>query len=126
MASELLAITKAKDLCSYILTVTVKSPKQFRFSLVSRLHGYSLEVIEKAYRANEVYVSGGDKSAREKRLAFQHEALTALKLLSYLSQLSMEQGCILPKQYEQISKKVSDCQNLLGAWINSDRKRTGV
>lgn len=124
--NELTVITKSKDLCSYVLTVTQKSPKQFRFSLVSRLHEYSLEVIDKCYRANEVYVTGADKTAREKRLAFQHEALTALKLLSYISQLSMEQGCILPKQYEQITKKVSDCQNLIGAWINSDKKRLGV
>ena len=35
--SELTVITKAKDLCSYVMTVTQKSPKQFRFTFVSRL-----------------------------------------------------------------------------------------
>lgn len=28
--SELMVMTKAKDLCSYVLTVTQKSPKQFQ------------------------------------------------------------------------------------------------
>lgn len=35
--SELTVITKAKDLCSYVIKVTQKSPKQFRFTFVSRL-----------------------------------------------------------------------------------------
>ena len=52
--------------------------------------------------------------------------MTDLKLLSYMAQLAMEQGCILPKQYEQITKQVYDCQNLLGAWLSSDRKRLGI
>ena len=36
MESEPVVITKAKDLCSYVLTVTQKSPKQFRFTFTSR------------------------------------------------------------------------------------------
>lgn len=35
----------------------------------------------------------------------------------------LEQQCILPKQYEQITKALYDCQNLLGAWVKSDNKR---
>lgn len=49
--------------------------------------------------------------------------MTDLKLLGYISLLSMEQGCILPKQFEQISRHITDCQNLLEAWMNSDRRR---
>lgn len=124
--SDLAVITKAKDLCSYIMTVTDKSPKRFRFTLTSRLQNLSLDIIEKLYRANEVFVKKGDVEKAAQRLAYQHEALTSIKLLSYMAQLAMEQGCILPKQYEQITKKASDCQNLLGAWINSDRKRLGI
>ena len=45
-ASELSVITKAKDLCSYIMTITDKSPKRFRFTLVSRLQNYGLDIIE--------------------------------------------------------------------------------
>jgi len=35
--SELTIIMKAKDLCKYIMTITQKCPKQFRFTYVSRL-----------------------------------------------------------------------------------------
>ena len=121
--SELTVITKAKDLCSYIMTVTQRSPKQFRFTFVSRLQNLSLSVIENLFRANDVFVSKADMSAYKERLSYQKTALTDLKLLGYISLLSMEQGCILPKQYEQISRNAADCRNLLGAWINSDRKR---
>ena len=124
--SELAVITKAKDLCSYVMTVTDKSPKRFRFTLVAKLQNYALDIIENLYRANEVFVKAGDREKSQQRIDFQHQALTELKLLGYMAQLSMEQGCILPKQYEQITKKIHDCQNMLGAWLNSDRKRLGV
>ena len=123
--SELTVITKAKDLCSYIMTVTQKSPKHFRYTFVSRLQNLSLDVIENLYRANDTYVTKVDTRARERRLEFQHSAMSSLRLLAYFSMLAYEQGCILMKQYEQISKQATDCQNLLGAWINSDRRRLG-
>ena len=63
----------------------------------------------------------------EERLAmrrnYQQKAFTNMKMLAYLSQLAMEQQCILPKQYEQITKKLYDCQNMLGAWVKSDNRR---
>lgn len=124
--SELAVITKVKDLCSYVMTVTDKSPKRFRFTLVAKLQNYALDIIENLYRANEVFVKAGDREKAQQRIDFQHQALTELKLLGYMAQLSMEQGCILPKQYEQITKKIHDCQNMLCAWLNSDRKRLGV
>jgi len=121
--SELTIITKAKDLCSYVMTVTQKSPKHFRYTFVSKLQNLSLSVIENLFRANDVFVSKQDISAQKERLELQRAAMTDLKLLGYMALLSMEQECILPKQYEQIARQVSDCQNLLGAWMNSDRKR---
>lgn len=125
--SELTIITKAKNLCGYVLTVTEKSPKRFRFTIVSRMQNLAMDIIEQAYRANEIYVGGTAKEATAvKRLEYQHSALTSAKLLGYMAMLAQEQGCILPKQYEQISKQVADCQNLLGAWINSDKKRNRV
>lgn len=53
--SELTVITKAKELCSYVLTVTGKSPKRFRFALAAKLPGYALEGVECLYSDNEVY-----------------------------------------------------------------------
>lgn len=121
--SELTVITKAKDLCSYVMIITEKSPKRFRFTFVSRLQNLALSVIENLFRANDVFVSKNDAYSKKERLACQRNAMTDLKLLGYIALLSMKQGCILPKQYEQISRKIADCQNLLGAWMNSDRRR---
>ena len=124
--SELSVITKAKELCSYVMTVTEKSPKRFRFTLVSRMQNYALDVIENLYIANEIFVPVGRRDQAEKRQAYQQKAQTSLRLLGYISQLAMEQQCILPNQYEQITRKVYDCRNLLGAWMVSDRKRFGL
>lgn len=125
--SELSVITKSKDLCNYVLTITDKSPKKFRFTLVSRLQNYSLAMIENLMSANEVRVLDVRNRVRTDRLEtrrdYQQKAFTNIKLLSFIAQVSMEQQCILPKQYEQITKKLYDCQNLLGAWVKSDNKR---
>ena len=102
--SELTVIVKAKDLAGYVLTVTDKSPKRFRFTLVAKLRGYALDIIEDLYRANEVFVSEGDGEAAGRRLDYQHRAITGMKQLGYMAQLAMERGCILPKQYEQIKR----------------------
>lgn len=88
--SELTVITKAKDLCSYIVTVTQKSPKQFRFTFTSRLQNLSLNVIENLYRANDTFVTKENLGAREKRLVFQHQAMTDLKLLCHFSLLAQK------------------------------------
>ena len=123
--NELSVITKAKDLCSYIMTVTEKSPKRFRFTLVSRLQNYALDVIENLIMANEIYVSPGDARSAAIRISYQRAAMSRLKLLSYVSELAMKQGCILPKQYELITKQIYDAENMLGAWMNSDKRRYG-
>ena len=121
--SELTVVTKAKDLCSYIMIVTQKSPKHFRYTFVSRMQNLALSVIENLFRANDVFATKADTIKKKERLDFQRRAMTDLKILGYIALLSMEQKCILTRQYEQIAKMVTDCQNLLGAWINSDRKR---
>lgn len=103
--SDLTVITKAKDLCSYVMIITQKSPKQYRYTFTSRLQNLSLDIIENLYRANDTFVSKGNPSQFQKRQEFQQEAMTDLRLLTYFSQLAMEQGSILMKQYEQIAKQ---------------------
>ena len=119
--SELRVVTKAKDLCTYILTVTEKSPKKFRFTIVTRLQNLSLDLIENIYEANEIYFKDADFLTIKGRINKQRSALTNVKLIAYISQLAREQGCILPKQYENISQLAHDCQFLLAAWIKSSK-----
>ena len=122
--SELLVIVKAKDLGNYIFTVTDKSPKKFRFSLISRLQNLALSMIENLYRANMVFVK--DSKANDKievRKKYQREAYVDLKLLGYMALMAKEQGGILAKQYEQISIRSTEVIRLLLAWSRSDQNR---
>ena len=117
--SELFVVTKAKDLAKYILTVTEKSPVKNRFTLVVRLQNYILDVLENLYLANSVKIG-------QKRRAYQETARTRLSMLDYFAGLAAEQGCVLFKQYEQISKQQAECLLYLNKWIASDAKRAKV
>jgi hypothetical protein len=122
--SELVVIAKAKDLCAYVMQITQKSPKQFRFSYVGKMRNLALEAIENIIRANELLVGGKHGTVNcQRRYDYQREALTCVKLLCYFAEMSLTQGCILMKHYEQIAKQATDVRNLLGAWITSDKKR---
>ena len=124
--SELLVIVKAKDLGNYIFTVTDKSPKKFRFSLISRMQNLALSAVENLYRANMVYVK--DKTAADKielRKKYQREAYVDLKMLGYIALMAKEQGGILAKQYEQISIQSTEVIRLLLSWSRSDQNRYG-
>ena len=50
--SDLYVITKAKELAKYVVVVTEKSPKKYRFTLVVRLQNYCLDILEHLLLAN--------------------------------------------------------------------------
>lgn len=114
--SDLFVFTKIKDLAKYILTVTEKSPKKFRYTLVVRLQNYILDVIELVYNANTLPLGAERRTCQEK-------AKTKLSLLDYYAGICYEVECITMKQYTQISKQMAECLMYLGKWIASDAKR---
>ena len=115
--NDLYVLTKAKELSKYVITVTEKAPKKYRFTLVVRLQNYCLEIIENILLANMLHVTDA------RRLEKQKEAGRLLELLGYFSMLCMETECILPNQFENISKLQAECLLFLGKWISSDKKR---
>ncbi len=117
--NDLFVVTKTKDLAKYILTVTEKSPKRFRFTLVVRLQNYILDVLENIYLANS-------SALGDVRCNYQEKAKTLLNMLDYFAGLASEQDCILFKQYEQISKQLAECLLYLNKWMASDKKRYQV
>lgn len=121
MSSDLLVITKAKDLSSYVFNITQKSPVCFRFSFIGRMHNLCLDVLSDLIRANDTFVNRGDVNALKKRSSYQERAMTNLKLLGYISIMASENKCIQPKHCAQISYQITDVLKLLYAWMRSDK-----
>lgn len=121
--SELMVITKAKDLINYSFKISENAPKKFRFTLITKLHNLTLDVLESLILANEIPV-GKTTAEDKKRRSYQQMAIAKLKMIDALAMIAREQKCILPKQYETLSKNVDECIRLTGAWINSDKKRS--
>ena len=115
--SELLIITETKRLIDYVFVITEKSPKKFRYSLVSKIHNLLLDIIELLYEANNIYVGNIN------RLNKQEKAKVKFMLLDYICDLSAREKCILFSQYENISKYINNCMKLLNGWIRSDSLR---
>ena len=56
MQKDLKVISKAKELSAVIFEITERSPKKFRFTLVSRMQNISLDIIAELYEANDTYI----------------------------------------------------------------------
>lgn len=119
--SELMVITKAKDLISYLFQISENAPKKYRFTLVSKMQNSALGTLECLILANEILL--GSEEDNKARKDLQHKAIANLKVLDAIAMTARQVGCILPKQYEVLSRHISDCIKLTGAWINSDKKR---
>ena len=107
-ANDLMVITVVKKLAAYTIAVTEKSPKKFRGVFVNRMQNYCLDTLECLLEAN---------------FTLQKEAIVKLKLLGYVSMVAENSGCILKKQYKQISIQLSEAINLTVAWKKSDDER---
>lgn len=95
MGKELTVVTYAKDLCQYVMIITEKSPRQFRFTFTTRLQNLAMDVVEYIYLANDICVSGVNASQyAERRRNLQRGAMTKARLLMYIAQLALEQKAI--------------------------------
>ena len=122
--SELAVLTKAKNLISYVFVVSETAPKKYRFSLLAKMQNLSLDILESLILANEVLL-GHSAVENEKRLQLQHDALAKLKVLDAVCLIARVRVCVTPRQYTVLSELIADCCNMTGAWIHSDRKRSG-
>ena len=120
-ANDLVVITAVKKLGAYTIAVTEKSPKKFRGVFVNRMQNYCLDTLECLLEANFIKMDAIEKKNRREEL--QKEAIVKLKLLGYVSMIAENSGCILKKQYKQISLQLSEAINLIAAWKKSDDER---
>ena len=120
-ANDLIVITVVKKLAAYIIAVTEKSPKKFRGVFVNRMQNYCLDTLECLLEANFIRMDAIEKKIKREEL--QKQAIVKLKLLGYVSMVAENSGCILKKQYKQISIQLSEAINLTIAWKKSDDER---
>ncbi|MBO5138224.1 MAG: four helix bundle protein [Bacilli bacterium] len=120
-SNDLMVITVVKKLGAYVVAITEKSPKKFRGVFVNRMQNYCLDSLEYLIQANFIRMDPIENKKR--REYYQKEAIIKLKLLGYIAMLSENVGCILKKQYKQISIQLSEAINLIVAWKKSDDKR---
>lgn len=120
-SNDLIVINAAKKLCAYVILVTERFPKKFRNVFVSRMQNYCLDTLEFLLEAN--FVRMDSEQNKKKRQEFQKEAIIKLKLLGYMAMVAELSGCILKKQYKQISLQVAEVINLVISWKKSDDER---
>ena len=120
-SNDLIVITIVKKLGAYVITITEKSPKKFRGVFVNRMQNYCLDTLELLLQAN--FIRMDTLTNKQNREEFQKESIVKLKLLGYVAMLAELSGCILKKQYKQISMQLAEAINLIIAWKKSDDER---
>jgi hypothetical protein len=120
-ASDLLVLTRAKYLATYIMTVTEKAPKRFRVVYVNRMQNHILDVLENIVAANFTRMDSDE--GKHDRKKYQKQAYIKLKLLGYIAFLAYASGALNKKQYTFIAQNLSDVVSLLTAWGKSDAAR---
>lgn len=110
---EMAVFTGAKKLSEYIMVITQKSPKKFRWSMVTKLQNSSINVIDLLYNANY------DKDNRGEYLK---KCRVELSLLDFYTEASKRMQVITTKQMLNIGKQLLEVRKMLDGWIRSLNK----
>lgn len=121
--SELKVILEAKKICIAVMKATFNAPKQYRFSIISKIQNLSLEILEDLYISNEIFVLNASPKSLQKRIDIQRQALARLSVLSYLIKIAHQKKCITRKQAITIDDIIVKCSNLTGGWIKQEIKK---
>lgn len=122
-ASELIVISRARDLVKYVVNASRKIPKSERYTFATRVQGLALDMISNMVRANTIVVRPKKIEQFQKRYEFQEKAQCDLKVLEYIVAIAVEDDFMTIKQYQQIAKQSAEVSILLTRWIDSDRRR---
>lgn len=111
---EMAVFTNSKKLAEYIMIVTQKSPKKFRWSIVTKLQNSSIYVVELLYKANF------EKDNREEHLKTCN---TELSLLDFYATTAKKMQAINLKQMLNIGKQIVEVRKMLMGWMRSQNKK---
>lgn len=112
---EMAVFTAAKKLSQYIFVICEKSPKKFRWSIITRLQNASVDVVEYLYRANF------ERGANE-RIAYQKSALVSINLVDFFAETARCNNAISMHQMLVIAKQIVECKKLLNGWVKATKK----
>lgn len=112
---EMAVFTHAKKLSEYVFVITEKSPKKFRWSIISRLQNASVEAIENLYHANF-------EREAEDRLIYQKKAAVSLKLLDFYAETARKKQAITIRQTGILAQYIAETVKLLNGWIKSTKR----
>ena len=113
---EMAVFTHAKKLSEYIFVITEKSPKKFRWSIISRLQNVSVELVEHLYRANFERVD-------TTRLTFQKCAAVNLKIIDFYAETARKKQAITVRQTGILARHIAETEKLLNGWVKSTKRK---
>jgi hypothetical protein len=112
--SELLIITNIKKTYIYFDKLLINYPIK-ELEIKQKIKELIYSLLEFAYKAN-------NEEKNIKRVCFQKEMITKLKLLDFMINVSYEKQTITKKQMLSVGKHLTNINILIRAWIKSDEK----
>lgn len=113
---EMAVFTHAKKLSEYIFVITEKSPKKYRWSIISRLQNASVELVENLYRANF-------ERDEALRITFQKCAAVCIKLIDFYAETARKKQAITIRQTAVLAKHIAETEKLLNGWVRSTKRK---
>ena len=113
---EMAVFTHAKKLSEYIFVITEKSPKKYRWSIISRLQNASVELVENLYRANF-------ERDEALRITFQKCAAVCIKLIDFYVETARKKQAITIRQTAVLAKHIAETEKLLNGWVRSTKRK---
>lgn len=113
---EMAVFTHARKLSEYIFVITEKSPKKYRWSIISRLQNASVELVENLYRANF-------ERDEALRITFQKCAAVCIKLIDFYAETARKKQAITIRQTAVLAKHIAETEKLLNGWVRSTKRK---
>ena len=66
--SELMVITKAKDIVAYVILISENAPKKYHFTLISKMQNTALDILENLILTNEARIGTSERYDHQKQI----------------------------------------------------------
>ena len=113
--SESPIFVKTYDLLKWLVPITTKFSREYRFSL-------ALPIQEHAFAVQRHLVSAAKASSQRETIQYLREADVELTLLRYKIRLCRDLKLLKMNSYEHASRLIDEVGRLLGGW----KKRVGI